>query len=384
MSYLAVVLLVIWTLLTVQTVVNLMVFPSLSPKDPPGPPESWPMVSIIIPARNEERSIGTTIDAALAQDYPRFEVVPVDDDSNDGTAVQIAARATDPRLIVVTCPPLPTGWLGKPHALSQGAARAKGKWLLFMDADVHLAPTTLRQTVGRCEAEGWDHLTLLAHFERRGFWEEVAMPLLPVFFFIFSPSFLALSRRRKLAFGGGAFNLVRRRAYEAIGGHQRLASSVVDDIRLAMELKAAGFVTRTKLGMSLVRLRMYHGLKEIVDGFTKNAHAIWAGREPLMLAVSSLLFAVNLLPFVWLPCLLLDAQQALRPPWSWVGASLALLLLCRAIVQRRQGFSLWSVPFHPLAMLVGFGITLRSLYMAYGQGVVRWRGREYRRENTSF
>lgn len=238
--------------------------------------------------------------------------------------------------------------------------------------------------MGRCEAEGWDHLTLLAHFERRGFWEEVAMPLLPVFFFIFSPSFLALSRRRKLAFGGGAFNLVRRRAYEAIGGHQRLASSVVDDIRLAMELKAAGFVTRTKLGMSLVRLRMYHGLKEIVDGFTKNAHAIWAGREPLMLVVSSLLFAVNLLPFVWLPCLLLDPQQALHPPWSWVGASLALLLLCRAIVQRRQGFSLWSIPFHPLAMLVGFGITLRSLYMAYGQGVVRWRGREYRRDNTSF
>ena len=122
MSYLAIVLLVIWTLLTVQTLVNLMAFPRLSPKDPPGHRESWPMVSIIIPARNEERSIGTTIDAALAQDYPRFEVVPVDDDSNDGTAVQIATRATDPRLIVVTCPPLPTGWLGKPHALSQGAA----------------------------------------------------------------------------------------------------------------------------------------------------------------------------------------------------------------------------------------------------------------------
>ena len=148
------------------------------------------------------------------------------------------------------------------------------------------------------------------------------MPLLPVFFFIFSPSFLALSRRRKLAFGGGAFNLVRRRAYEAIGGHQRLASSVVDDIRLAMELKAAGFVTRTKLGMSLVQLRMYHGLKEIVDGFTKNAHAIWAGREPLMLVVSSLLFAVNLLPFR-MASLPTTRPTAGSPPPLVVGGALA-------------------------------------------------------------
>ncbi len=380
----AIILLAIWTLLTVQTLVNLFVFRELKPTEPSGLPQSWPMVSIIIPARNEERSIGATIDAALRQDYPRFEVLAVDDGSSDSTAAEIVARAEDPRLTAVSCPLLPDGWLGKPHALSQGASRAKGEWLLFMDADVRLAPSALRRTVGRCEAEGWDHLTLLAHFVRGGFWEEITMPLLPVFFFVFSPSFLALSRRRGLAFGTGAFSLVRRGAYDAIGGHRRLASSVVDDIRLAMELKAAGFVTRTKLGATLVRLRMYHGLKEIVDGFTKNAHAIWAGRETLMFAVSFVLFAVNLLPFGWIPSLLLNPQASILPPRLWVGISLALLLACRALVQWRQGFALWSVPFHPLAMLVGFGITLRSLYMAYGEGVVRWRGREYRRENTSF
>ena len=384
MTYLAIVVLLLWVALAAQTCVNLMVFPQLHAMDPDGALDSWPMVTIIIPARNEERSIGATLDAALGQEYPRFEVVAVDDGSTDRTASEVAVRARDTRLTAVSCPSLPEGWLGKPHALFQGALRAKGEWLLFMDADVRLAPTTLRRAVSRCESEGWDHLTLLAHFERRGFWEEVAMPLLPVFFFIFSPSYLALSRRSGLAFGGGAFNLVRRRAYETIGGHRRLASSVVDDIRLAMELKAAGFVTRTRLGKRLVRLRMYHGLKEIIDGFTKNAHAIWAGREPLMLFFSSLLLIVNLLPFAWVLGLLYFPQDALLPPWLWVGASLALLLGCRIVVQHRQGFPFWSVLFHPLAMLLGFAITLRSLYMAYGEGVVRWRGREYRRENTSF
>jgi glycosyltransferase involved in cell wall biosynthesis len=273
--------------------------------------------------------------------------------------------------------------LGKPHALAQGASRAKGEWLLFMDADVRLAPGAIRQAVGRCESEGWDHLTLLAHFERGGFWEEVAMPLLPVFFFVFSPSYLALFRRRELAFGGGAFNLVRRRAYDAIGGHRRIANSIVDDIRLAMELKAAGFTTRTRLDRSLVSLRMYHGLREIINGFTKNAHAIWAGREGAMFVVSLLLFAINLVPFLWIPSLLLH-PEAFLPPRLWLGGSLVLLLLCRALVQVRQGFALWSVPLHPLAMVVGFAITVRSLYMAYGEGVVRWRGREYRRHDTSF
>jgi chlorobactene glucosyltransferase len=384
MTYVFVGLLVAWTVLTAQTLVNLAVFRPLRPADPPGPRRAWPTVSIVIPARNEERSIGATIDAALAQDYPSFEVVCVDDESVDGTAAEITARATDRRLVALSCPPLPEGWLGKPHALAQGASRAKGEWLLFMDADVRLASSTIRQTVGRCEAEGWDHLTLLAHFERGGFWEEVAMPLLPVFFFVFSPSYLALFRSHELAFGGGAFNLVRRRAYDAIGGHRRIASSVVDDIRLAMELKAAGFHPRTRLAMSLVRLRMYHGLREIIEGFTKNAHAVWADREASMLGVSLVLFAVNLLPFLWIALFFLDTKASFLPPQLWLGVSLALLLLCRALVQVRQGFALWSVPFHPLAILVGLAITVRSLHMAYGQGVVRWRGREYRRRDTSF
>ena len=384
MTYLTLALFVFWGLLTVQTIVNLLAFRRLKPADPSGPRADWPMVSIVIPARNEARDIGPTLDAALAQDYPNFEVVVVDDSSTDGTAAEIERRASDPRLVPVSCPPLPEGWLGKPHALSNGTAVARGKWLLLMDADVRLAPAALRQTVGRAASERWDQLALLPHFERKGFWEEVAMPSLPVFFFVFSPSFIALSRRRKLAFGGGAFNLVRRESYDAIGGHRRLAASVVDDVRLAMELKAAGFKTRTQLGPSLLRLRMYRGLGEIVEGFTKNAHAVWRGREPLLVVASSALLALNILPFFWLPWAMGVPSQALSPPLLWLGASLALLVGCRSAIQWRLGFPWWPVLFHPLSVLVSYVILARSLRMVYVEGIVRWRGREYRSDTTSF
>ena len=384
MTYFALALFVFWGLLLAQTVVNLLVFHELRPTDPPGPRQSWPMVSIVIPARNEERDIGPTLDAALAQDYPSFEVIVVDDGSTDGTAAEIERRASDARLVPVSCPPLPEGWLGKPHALSNGTAAARGEWLLLMDADVRLAPAALRYAVGRAASEGWDQLALLPHFDREGFWEEVTMPSLPVFFFVFSPSFVALSRRRKLAFGGGAFNLVRREAYDAIGGHRRLANSVVDDVRLAMELKAAGFKTRTQLGLALLRLRMYRGLGEIVEGFTKNAHAVWRGRELLLVVASSVLLAMNILPFFWLPWAMSSPSQALSPPLLWLGASLALLLACRTVVQWRLGFPWWPVLFHALTVLVSYVILARSLRMVYVEGVVRWRGREYRSETTRF
>ena len=384
MTYLTLLLFVSWGLLTIQTIVNSFAFRRLQPTDPFGPREDWPMVSIVIPARNEERDIGQTLDAALAQDYPSFEVVVVDDGSTDGTAAEIERRASDARLLPVSCPPLPEGWLGKPHALSNGTAMACGKWLLLMDADVRLSPGALRQAVGRVASEGWDHLALVPYFEREGFWEEVTMPSLPVLFFIFSPSFVALSRRRKLAFGSGAFNLVRREAYDAIGGHGRLAASVVDDIRLATELKAEGFKTRMQLGPSLLRIRMYRGLGEIVEGFTKNAHAVWRGREPVLVLASSALLALNIFPFFSLPWAMSHPSQALSPPMVWLGGSLALLVVCRSVTQWRLGFPWWPVLFHPLSVLVSFVILARSLRMVYIKGIVRWRGREYRRETTSF
>ena len=372
MSLLGFVLLALWGMLFFQTCINLLAFRSLPRSPAVG---ELPFASLVIPARDEERSIGATLDAALAQDYPDFEVLVVDDGSEDRTEAEIALRTSDPRLRPLSARPLREGWLGKTNALATGTAEARGTWILLMDADTELAPRALRDAITLAEREKLDHLSLLPHFERNGFWEEVLMPLLAVMFTVFTPSFLALSKRIPLAFGGGAFTLVRRSAYEGIGGHAALANSVVDDIRLALELKRAGFATRFVLGTEQARLRMYHGLSEIVEGFTKNAHAVYSGREWLALVHVPFGLVVNLAPCAWLFAPRLGA--------AW-GAALALLVLSRALVSLRFRYPLWPVLFQPLAALVGTGILVRSLYMAYGEGVVRWRGREYARERTRF
>ncbi len=364
-------LLLVWCFLLLQTILNLLVFRRLEEANAGS---SSPRVSIVIPARNEERYVGRALDAALRQDYPDFEVIVVDDGSTDGTAEEIRKRGGDPCLVSASARPLEPGWLGKTNALATGAELASGAFLLFMDADVELHPKALRDAVGACDRNGWDYLALLPHFERRGFWEEILMPIVAMAAFVYLPSYLTFVRRVPLAAGGGAFGLVRRRAYDAIGGHRAIKSSVVDDVRLAIELKRAGFRTMARLGLHRIRLRMYHGRREIVEGFTKNAHAAFGDStlRPVFLLLAVL--AIDLIPFLWL----------LVPSNAVLGLALALLLFCRTLVQLRLGFPLWPVFFSPLMTASSVLIVLRSLRMARQEGVVRWRGREYSRETTEF
>ncbi len=240
-------ILLVWCLLAVQTLVNLLLFRRLEEAEPTS---ASPRVSIVIPARNEERYVGRTLDAALRLDYPNFEVIVVDDGSTDGTSGEIQKRASDPRLVSASARPLEPGWLGKPNALATGAGLASGEWILFMDADVELHPRALRDAVAACERNRWDFLALLPFFERRGFWEEMLMPMVALAAFVYLPSYLTFVRRVPLAAGGGAFGLVRAKAYDAIGGHRTLKASVVDDVRLAIEIKRAGFRTMARLGLA--------------------------------------------------------------------------------------------------------------------------------------
>ncbi len=351
-----------------------------------------PAVSIVIPARDEERAVRGTLEAALGQDWPNLQVVLVDDESSDATpriAGEIAAA--DPRLTVISGEAPPAGWLGKPHALAQGAAAARGDWLLFMDADVRLAPGAVSTTVAHAGRHGLDHLALFPRFERRGFWEEVLMPLLSQALWMYFPSFLSRwSRLRKLAFGSGSFNLVRASAYRAIGGHRRLAASVIDDIRLAVELKSAGYASALELGDRLASIRMYHGRSEIFAGFEKNAHAILAHRPVLWFLNLTVGTVLNLAPFAWPVLVLAVRADWLAPAVAWGGGglvlavALAVALTARIAIQLRLGYPLWVVLFHPLGVLASVWISLGSLRAAYGQGVVRWRGREYRRQETDF
>lgn len=365
--------------------VNLAAIPRLS-REPAGRAgEARPSVSVVIPARNEERDIASAVRAHLAADYPDFEVIVVDDRSTDRTPEILAALAAENRrLKVVAGSEPPPGWLGKPHALHQGAGAAGGELLLFADADVRYEPRCISETVRFLVGQEADLVALVPRMEAAGFWENVLMPNL-VFLFYCGPTFLAnRDRSRWLAMGGGTGNLVRRSAYRSIGGHEAIKGSVIDDVNLALRLKRGGYRTRVVRAEDRVRVRMYHGFREVWDGFSKNAAYLFSGG----LGVVLLLFLLATLVLAVFPCGVLLAAAC----GAKIGASdvrlaaicFGLLTATRAVLAAAIGDPLWPAPTHPILSVVWTGIIGRSLYFRIIRRRLTWRGREFDARSARF
>jgi chlorobactene glucosyltransferase len=341
-------------------------------------PAPWPRVSIVVPARNEERGIEAAVRSQLAQDYPDFEVIVVDDRSTDATSSILERLAReDSRLSVVAGAEPPAGWLGKPHALHQGAAAASGTILLLADADVLYDRRALREAVALLETDGLDFLALFPGFEMHGFWENVLMPNIPVTYF-FGLGFLANSdRHRWIAAGGGAGNMVRREAYEAVGGHAAIRDSVIDDVRLAMAVKRAGYRCRIARADDRVRVRMYRGLREVFDGFTKNAAFIFAGGFGLVFLLgTALMVTAALAPIAALLAAALGVPIAAGDVRLAAGV-LLLTLVLRSVLAGMLSWPQWTAWTQPLMSVAWGAIILRSLYWRFVRGEILWRGRRY-------
>jgi chlorobactene glucosyltransferase len=350
-------------------------------------PAAWPRVSVVVPARNEERGVEAGVRSQLAQDYPsaHLEVVVVDDHSTDGTrAVLDALARTEPRLRVLSGVEPPEGWLGKPHALHQGAAAATGDLLLFADADVRYAPSAISEAVRLLEAERLDFLSVFPAFEMRGFWENVLLPYIPISYF-FGLGFLANSdRHRWMAAGGGAGNLVRRPAYAAVGGHQGIRGSVIDDIRLAMAVKRGGFRCRMALAHDRVGVRMYRGFREVWNGFTKNVAFVFGGGFGLVFLLgTALTWLAALAPVAALAAWALGAPI---PPGDvrLAAAGLLLVVSLRALLAAFLAYPLWTAWTQPLMTVVWGGLVARSLYWRFVRRELRWRERRYDAQRAGF
>jgi chlorobactene glucosyltransferase len=248
---------------------------------PVPPPADGPMVSVIIPARNEERTIERCVRSLLAQRYPSFEIVALNDASTDRTG-QILERlaAEDARLRVLEGQPRPEGWVGKCWAAFQAANQARGAWVLFVDADTHHQPDALTSSVTFAQAHGADLLSLLPRQELGTFWERALLPAIFGVILTLGGSPAEVNDPRKAAAkANGQFMLFRTEVYRRIGGHESVKAELVDDFALARRVKGTGHRLLLADGWSLVSTRMYRSLSEIWEGFSKNSY-FEARREP--------------------------------------------------------------------------------------------------------
>jgi chlorobactene glucosyltransferase len=341
-----------------------------------------PLISVIVPARNEARNIERCVSALLAQTYQNFEVIVLDDRSTDDTsAILRRIAAANPRLRVLLGEPLPAGWAGKPHALCQGVALARGEWLCFVDADTFARPQALAATYATAQAYQADLFSILTGQTLGTFWEKVVMPVvLSGLAFGFPPDRVNDPQRPE-AVANGQYLLIRRKVYEAVGGHLALRASLVEDKDLAEAVKRAGFRLVLADGQELAETRMYTSLAELWEGWTKNMFLGLQGRPWLLLfgAVSSLAGALAL-P-AWLLAGLIWLARGGGPAALGVlaeaAAVWALVLYARGRVARRLKISAWYALSLPLGAGIFAAMMLTStVRVLTGRGVV-WKGRIY-------
>lgn len=337
----------------------------------PVAPAQAPPVSVIVAARNEAHAVEAAVRSLLAQHYPGLEVVVVDDRSEDETgAILDRMAAACAALRVVHVRDLPTGWLGKNHALHVGAAGATGEFLLFADADVVLAPSAVARAVGRALAAGRDHVAVAPTVIARGAALQAFIGAFAYFFTVYTRPWAAPNPHDPAFIGIGAFNMVRAAVYHAHGGHAPIRLRPDDDIMLGKWLKRHGARQELLVGGPLVVVEWYPSLRALVDGLMKNTFAGLHYSVVLTLGavLAQLLFLVA--PWVLLPFTRGTAQLGL-------AAAAAATLASAALSARSTGAPLWTALFLPLSSLGFCYILLRAMVLTLGRGGIRWRGTFY-------
>jgi glycosyltransferase involved in cell wall biosynthesis len=333
--------------------------------------ENCPRISILFAARDEAEKLPAALQTLLELDYPNLEIIAADDRSTDSTPqILKACAAKDARLRVVRINVLPAGWLGKTHGLQEAYEVSTGEWLLFTDADVQLRPDTLRRAISLVAKHNFDHLTLLCSLQMKGFWEKVTLTFFALGFHLMANPHAASNPRSGSYMGVGAFQLVRRAAYEAIGTHRRLALEVVDDMKLARNFKIGGFRSCVALGTEFVTVRWHEGFGNIIRGVTKNFFAA-AGYSIAMVTTQALVIIFgNLLPFLALPFL-----RGLPQLCAAIAVSIALCF--HAGVALLMSVSPLYALTHPIGAILFDYMLLRSTAITLWQGGVRWRDTFY-------
>ena len=338
---------------------------------PPLPDPVCPRISIVFAARNEAANLPAAIASMLAIDYPDLEVIAVNDRSDDGSGEILDKFASNnSRLKVIHVAELPPGWLGKPHALQVGALAGTGAWIVFTDADVRFAPDVLRRALNIAVTQRVDHLSLFAKLELFGFWEHVIITYFTLGFLLGIEPWQTSNPRSTRYVGIGAFQMIRRDAYNQLGHHTKLAMEVVEDMKLGKLVKMAGLRSQVAFVKDELIVRWHAGLGNIIRGTTKNFFA--ASRFNLALVVIHIsgILLMSVLPWV----ALFTAGGSAR--------IFAAVCVCTALaihfgVTRETHASPLYALTHPIGALIYVWMLLRSTILTLWRGGVIWRDTFY-------
>jgi glycosyltransferase involved in cell wall biosynthesis len=331
-------------------------------------------VSVLIPARNEEGNIAATLKSVLANRGVEFEVVVLDDHSTDRTAeivAEIAAR--DSRVRLELAPPLPPGWCGKPHACHVLAQRARHGTLVFVDADVQLAPDALQRMAGFMEKSGVALASGVPHQELGTFSERLLLPQIHFVLLGYLPlPMMRWTKRPAFSAGCGQLFIVRRDVYEVVGGHEPIRSTLHDGVKLPRLFRRHGFKTELFDATDVASCRMYRTNMEVWRGLGKNATEGLAAPGTI-LPMSLLLFGGTVLPFLLLAML----TQMSFSGAVMTTAAIALAWLARLIAVARFRQPLGSALLHPLGVLALLVIQWFALARQLTGKPAVWKGRSY-------
>ena len=369
---------VVWIYTVVDMAIGMRSVPNLDQVAPFTGPD-FPRVSILFSARDEAAKLPAALASFLAVDYPNLEVVAVNDRSADATReILDAAAAKDSRLKVVHITELPAGWLGKTHGLQTAYENATGEWLVFTDADVTFTPDVIRRVVALAVSQKLDHVPLLGFSEMSTVGDKILMSFFGLSFALGTKPWKKGKPGSRFYFGVGAFQMVRRSAYIAMGEHKRLRMEVVDDVKVGKLMQNSGFASRPALCGKRVSVYWHQGVAATIRGTEKNFFATCQYRVAQAAGqILALLLAVD---FPWIVLLIAYRwpHDAVRTAALLSAAvSIAVPMMVQAAVAISFEISALYALTSPLGALLVAWMIIRSTYVTLKNGGVTWRDTFY-------
>lgn len=367
----------LWAIQSVRAGIGMMRLPRIE-RFAPLKTELCPRISVIFAARDEAEKLPGALETLLKLDYPDYEIIAVDDRSTDATpqilddfAKQSGSGQSCPRLRVIHITTLPPGWLGKTHALDAGYQLATGSYFIFTDADVHFAPDTLRRVMTLVNEQQLDHLSLFTDMKMVGFWERVVMTFFALGFSLGVEAWRTSNPRSSSYVGVGAFQLIRRKVYEAVGGYKRLALQIPEDMKLGKIVKLGGFRSQVALAIHHVSVRWQAGIGNLVRGTTKSFFGAAGFRVSAACFQVTGFLLMSVVPWIALIWLLLAKSHGAALIFAAIAVGIPFV--AHVVVAIYAGVSPLYALTHPIGGLIFAWMLTRSTIVTLWQGGVVWR-----------